>query len=330
MAGSDNYVIVRSNGVPKNLRTWMLDSLTVGADEITDVHIPANVLIVGDDLVSDSNPLPVYMATGDLSGYVDGLESALSTIAGHVDGLETLIGTSNTLASTLQTSTDSLVTATENMEAAITGTLEVGGAVADDAAASGNPVPVGGRYTATRPTLSDGDRGELRVTTKGELTVAPVQELTAADAVANTSIGFFVSNGGIGRVAAVGEYIFNGSTWDRVTSPNATSRIPTSAASVNATSAKASAGRIFTIIAYNTTASTIYLKVYNKASAPTVGSDTPILTLPIPPGGGLAIDWAKGFYCSTGIAYALTTSVADAGSAAVGAGDVTGLNVVYA
>lgn len=330
MAGADNYVIVRSNGVERNLRSWMLDELLVDAVAIPDVHIPANVLVVGDDLVSDANPLPVYMASGDLSTYVDGLESALSTIAGHVDGLETLIGTSNTLATSLQASTDSLVTATENMETALEGILSVGGEVADDAAAAGNPVPMGGRYESTPPTFTTGDRVESRFDSRGNLQVTLMNKDGIAGPGLTTSLADASANNPSRITVGNFPHIFNGSTWDRDTAPNASSRIPTSAASVNATSAKASAGRIFTIIAYNTTASTIYLKVYNMASAPTVGTDTPVLTLPIPAGGGLAMDWPKGLYCSTGIAYALTTSVADAGSAAVGAGDIVGLNVVYA
>jgi hypothetical protein len=55
-----------------------------------------------------------------------------------------------------------------------------------------------------------------------------------------------------------------------------------SAASTNATSLKGSAGVLFAVYAVNLNAAIRYLKFYNKASAPTVGSDTPVLTLPIP------------------------------------------------
>lgn len=105
-----------------------------------------------------------------------------------------------------------------------------------------------------------------------------------------------------------------------------------SAATTNATSLKASAGQVYSIIAIGTTANIRYLKFYNKASAPTVGTDVPVLTIPIPgntQGAGLAIHFTVGTVFSTGIAFAITAGVADADSAAVGASDVI-VNLTYA
>ena len=48
----------------------------------------------------------------------------------------------------------------------------VQGWVAHDAAASGNPVQVGGVYRATDPAVADGDMASLRVNAKGEAIVA--------------------------------------------------------------------------------------------------------------------------------------------------------------
>lgn len=111
---------------------------------------------------------------------------------------------------------------------------------------------------------------------------------------------------------------------------NLTSRILSAAASTNATSAKASLGTLFAIQGYNASASLRYLKLYNKASAPTVGTDTPVKTIPLPPTSGFAFDWPTGFAFSTGIAYALTTGVADNDTGALTAADILGLNVDYA
>ena len=109
-------------------------------------------------------------------------------------------------------------------------------------------------------------------------------------------------------------------------------RLVSSAASVNATSAKASAGRLYQAFGYNASGSVIYLKIYNKATAPTVGTDTPVLTVPLPPSSAFVFDFAGsvGAYFSTGIAYGLTTDSADAGTTAVAAGAVLGLNLGYA
>ena len=98
-----------------------------------------------------------------------------------------------------------------------------------------------------------------------------------------------------------------------------------SAASTNATSLKASAGTLYTLYAVNLNAAVRYVKFYNKASAPTVGTDTPVATFPIPAsttGAGFQIDLGPGFDFATGIAYATTTGAADSDTAAVAANEI--------
>lgn len=103
-----------------------------------------------------------------------------------------------------------------------------------------------------------------------------------------------------------------------------------SAASTNATSVKTSAGTINALHVSNTNATTsAYLKLYNKASAPTVGTDVPVFTLLIPPAGLRTIDCgATGVRLSTGIAYALTANPADADTTAVAASEII-VNMSY-
>jgi hypothetical protein len=102
-----------------------------------------------------------------------------------------------------------------------------------------------------------------------------------------------------------------------------------SAASTNATSLKASAGQVGVIVCTNTNASARFLKLYNKASAPTVGTDTPDLTFLIPGNtSGFTINCGCGFEFTTGIAYALTTGVADNNSGAVAADEIL-INLGY-
>ncbi len=98
-----------------------------------------------------------------------------------------------------------------------------------------------------------------------------------------------------------------------------------SAASTNATSVKASPGAVGFIYVVNLNAAVRYLKLYNKASAPTVGSDTPIATLPIPAsatGAGFMLPIPGGVAFTTGIALALTTGAADADTGAVAANEI--------
>jgi hypothetical protein len=81
---------------------------------------------------------------------------------------------------------------------------------------------------------------------------------------------------------------------------------------------------------YNAAAAVRYLKIYNKATAPTVGTDTPILTFALKPSDNFDIDFqAIGYYFATGIGFALTTGSADADTGALTAADVVGMNVIY-
>jgi hypothetical protein len=109
---------------------------------------------------------------------------------------------------------------------------------------------------------------------------------------------------------------------------SAVSRIPSSANTNNATVAKASPGTLKSIDAVNTTGAVIYLKFYNKATAPTVGTDVPLLTIALPANGARSVALNVAF--SVGISYALVTGAADSDNTAVGAGAVIGLNVAYA
>jgi hypothetical protein len=96
------------------------------------------------------------------------------------------------------------------------------------------------------------------------------------------------------------------------------------AATTNATSLKASAGNIAAIDLFNVATYMVFLKLYNKASAPTVGTDIPVWTIPLPASGGFSIDFSQGEYFSTGIAFAITKLQADSDTTALVAGDVTG------
>jgi hypothetical protein len=102
------------------------------------------------------------------------------------------------------------------------------------------------------------------------------------------------------------------------------------AASTNATSVKASAARLYEIHLCNVSAAIKYVKFYNKASAPTVGTDVPVATYPIPANGGrIDFDSTNGISFALGLAYAITGAVADTDTTAVAANDVVG-ELLYA
>ena len=112
----------------------------------------------------------------------------------------------------------------------------------------------------------------------------------------------------------------------------ATPSVTISAASTNATSLKASAGTVFGIQVFNTNAAARYLKLYNKASAPTVGTDTPVKVITIPgntAGAGAVVSLPDhGVAFSTGIAWALTTGAAHTDTGAVALSEII-VNIDY-
>ena len=108
-------------------------------------------------------------------------------------------------------------------------------------------------------------------------------------------------------------------------------RLLSSAATTNATLIKASAGRLFLIIGRNNVASIRYLKFYNKASAPTVGTDVPVLTIALDASSRFEIDLNPyGQFFTTGIAFAITGAVADNDTTAIAAADILALNAWFA
>lgn len=84
----------------------------------------------------------------------------------------------------------------------------------------------------------------------------------------------------------------------------------------------ATTGNIFSIIATNASAAVKYVRLYNKASAPTVGTDIALITIVIPATFSKKIVYDIGFKFGTGIAFAITGGAAATDATAVAAGDV--------
>jgi hypothetical protein len=105
-----------------------------------------------------------------------------------------------------------------------------------------------------------------------------------------------------------------------------------SAASNNATSVKASAGHLGHISVTNLNAAPVYLKLYNKATAPAPASDNSLLVyvVSVPPSSltPVIIDFANPLYFSTGIGYALVTGIADTNNTSVAASESL-INIGY-
>lgn len=160
-------------------------------------------------------------------------------------------------------------------------------------------------------------------------------DVVAALPAGTNAIGKLAANSGvdIGDVdvlsIAAGTNLIGGVNVRPGTSGGLTISRVISAASTNATSVKGSAGQVYGWYLFNANAATRYLKLYNKASAPTVGTDTPVLTIPIPGGSAANVEFTNGIPFATGIALALTTGVADSDTGAVAANEIV-VNLLYA
>lgn len=208
------------------------------------------------------------------------------------------------------------------------------GNVASGAADAGAPIKIGVKYAYSAAITGEtlGDRVDAQGDQYGNLRSVQIgyRNTVAATGGATVILAMDASSNSVGNAApsAVAGFVWNGSALVPDTLPSAASRIPSSANNTNPTSAKASAGRVHQINGYNSSATVTYLKLYNKASAPTVGTDTPFVTLAIPASQTFQFSFDS-LYFTTGIAYGLTTDAADAGTTAVAAGAILGLNVVY-
>lgn len=108
------------------------------------------------------------------------------------------------------------------------------------------------------------------------------------------------------------------------TTPNVASSYAhslTTVATTNATSVKTGAGNILELSATNIGTSMIFIKLFNKASAPTVGTDIPIVIIPVAAGTVAAYEFGHlGKRFNAGIAYAITANAADSDTTAITAG----------
>lgn len=100
-------------------------------------------------------------------------------------------------------------------------------------------------------------------------------------------------------------------------------------ASTNATSVKASAGTVYRYRVTNADTVGYFVKFYNKASAPTVGTDVPVETIFVPAGGGYIAETSIGDSFTTGIALAATLNATDADTTAITNANKLVINLQY-
>lgn len=192
------------------------------------------------------------------------------------------------------------------------------------------------QYNATPPTVADGKGVALQTDTRGNVkfALANGDGTTLATLGSDNADAAAATSAAQRLVVSARSWIFNGTTFDREVKATSTARLLSAAATTNATNVKASAGNLFRLTGVNANVAARYLKLYNKASAPTVGTDTPVWTFYLPPstvgGGVFNLDFGSmPLYFALGIGYALTTLAADADATAVTAADIIAMNLAY-
>jgi hypothetical protein len=150
----------------------------------------------------------------------------------------------------------------------------------------------------------------LTVTLSGTSPVSSVDLGVKADTVATTDTGTFSLIALFKRLLAKFDVLTKS-----VYSVNAL-------ATTNAAVVKASAGRVHSIQAFNAAAATKYVRLYDKASAPTVGTDIAMRVIAIPATSSKEIAFPGADTYANGIAIAITGAAAATDATAVAAGDV--------
>lgn len=91
---------------------------------------------------------------------------------------------------------------------------------------------------------------------------------------------------------------------------------------------KSSAGQIYGWYLFNNAPTVRYIKLYNKAKAPSVGADTPAMTIPLPCGAAANVIVPSGIAFSHGIGIGATTGVGDGDADSPATNEVV-VNIIY-
>lgn len=174
--------------------------------------------------------------------------------------------------------------------------------------------------------VEDQPRNKVRLSGADPSSSNPVQVQVMGGALATQPVsGTVTANIGTGALAAGTNAIGDVGIQYRASSTGgaSTSHI-VSAASVNASNVKASAGRVVGWSFVNTTGVFQYVKLHNTAGAPTAGAGV-VQTIAIPPNGVNNMPVGGGSIAfATGIARTIVTGSADADATATTAGAVVG------
>lgn len=322
--GTTTAADITSNPIDANTQALHVDgskvtqpvSGTVTVNAGTNLNTSALALETGGNLATTATN------TGTVATNTTNIPNVIGTAASAIPSKLLQIGGSDgTNARAISTTTAGIIKVDISGTTANATAVKVdGSAVTQPVSASTLPLPTGASTETTLGTRLAESTFTTRIPVQGQATMAASIPVTIASnqSTLPVSLASVPSH----AVTNAGTFAVQVST---ATTGGYTPGKLISAATTNATSVKASAGTIGYITASNINASPRYLKIYNKASAPTVGTDVPVHTFLIPgntSGAGTNIPIpAQGIALGTGIAFALTTGAIDSDTGAVAANE---------
>lgn len=110
--------------------------------------------------------------------------------------------------------------------------------------------------------------------------------------------------------------------------PTTVARLASAAGSNNATLVTRQRAKLWRVTGHNAAAAVRYLKLFNQATDPVPGTDTPFLTIALAASSAFNIGF-DGLIFQSGLGYCLVTGAADSDNTAVTAADIVGLNLVF-
>ena len=214
----------------------------------------------------------------------------------------------------------------------------------DDAAftpGTDDVVPAAGVYQSSPDSVDDGDAGALRMTAdralivdataKGDVPITLDSEVVAVDATGQGDVPITLAGEVVSIDDNAGSLTVDGTVTAQL-SPQTSGGLSIFRSidlDESEEAVKASAGQLFGFFLYNLATATRYIKFYNDTVANvTVGTTTPVLTIPLDADQGATVEFTNGIAFSTAITLAATTGVADNDTGAPGANEVIA-NVFY-
>lgn len=250
------------------------DPLEVTITETGGIPIDVNPRIDGEGPKTTDKGVQVVSLAGAFGELIDSINNAIATYS-RIAGIDPATG--------------------QERVARVDGSagLAVGGGIVSGTTDYGNPVKVGGKYNATSPTFTDGQRGDLQIDQAGRLLVA-LGSLIAGEDLTNNVLGTLQ--------APVSSATY---------SPSAATNWGTAISAL----VKASPGNVYSFRVTNSSPYVRYFQLHNKVTVPTF-SDVPSRVFLVPAGSVnqpsvVELDmqyFAPSWRLSTGVGWAWSTN----------------------